>query len=93
METLTGNTVHFRNDLRLGSDASLITGNIIFDTAEAIAGAVAVIFHQDASEPVWPAGVYRQDGSTYTPGSLNLIYLQYLSASRIEMVITSSTAV
>ncbi len=59
------------------------TGNITQDLSKAVRGFVQKIYHNDSSEPTYPAEWTLLAGE-YVADSLNIIYAEYASPTRVE---------
>lgn len=82
-EVVTGVEVSFTNPQRYGSVATPETGNITDDLTGALEGIVQKIYHNNGTEPTYPAG-WVNIGGTYTTSSLNIIYAEWVSGTRVE---------
>jgi len=60
------------------------TGNISQSLTNANEGVVAKIYHNDSSEPSYPANWVLIGGGTYQTNTLNIITAEYVDDSRIE---------
>jgi len=60
------------------------TGNITDDLTGARIGVIQKIYHNDAATPTFPAGWVNIGSGSYTTGSLNLIYAEWTSGTRVE---------
>ena len=67
-----------------GSAASPVTGNITVDGASTkVDGAVAIIYHNDASEPTVSGATVNKKQGIYESGSLNIITLTNIDGTNI----------
>lgn len=60
------------------------TGNITADLTDARLGVVQKIYHEDGSEPTFPAGWVLIGSGTYDTTVLNIIYAEWVGDSRVE---------
>ena len=65
------------------TDAIPSTGNITDSNTNAVFGVLQKIYHEDSSEPTYPAS-WTCIGGEYVEDELNIIYVEYLSNSRKE---------
>lgn len=61
-------------------------GNVTLNATGLVKGMVQILYHNDASEPSWPSEFVRLRGD-YVPSALNVIYMNAISATRIEYVV------
>jgi chorismate-pyruvate lyase len=67
-----------------GDAGTPLTGNITDDQTGAVVGLVQKLYHQDASIPTFPATYVNIGAVGYVVNELNIIYIEYVSATRIE---------
>jgi hypothetical protein len=87
----TGSEIHFDKSRIYASVASPTTGNITNDLTGAKIGIVQKIYHNDSSEPTYPAG-WVLLGGTYTVDELNILYAEWVSGTRVEYWIVNEPA-
>ena len=86
-ESKTANEVTFAAPAFHG-DVTPLTGNITHDLTGANAGVEATIYHNDTTEPTYPAEWVKLGSGAYANSVLNTIIARYINSSRIEYVIT-----
>ena len=80
----TGTSIAFDTDAVYNSVALPGSGSITDDLTTARIGIVQKIYHQDTSLTV-PLGTWVKLGSgTYTPSSLNIIFAEWVTGTRVE---------
>jgi len=67
-----------------GSAGTPLTGNITDDQTGAVVGLVQKLYHQQATIPTFPATYVNIGAVGYVVNQLNIIYIEYVSATRIE---------
>lgn len=67
-----------------GTPASPRTANITESLTGAQAGIVQKIYHNSGTAPTFPAGWVRLGSGTYTTSTLNIIYCEWVSGTRVE---------
>jgi hypothetical protein len=67
-----------------GDAGTPLTGNITDDQTGAVLGLVQKLYHQDATVPTFPATYVNIGAVGYVVNELNIIYIEYVSATRIE---------
>lgn len=82
----TGTAIAFAVPQFYASAGSPATGNITLVTTGLVKGMVQVLYHNNSSEPTYPAQFVRVSGF-YIPNTLNIIYMHAISATRIEYMI------
>lgn len=81
----TGTTITFTAGTIYNSPTSAATGNISADTTNAKIGIVQKIYHNDSVAPTFnPSGWIKLGIGIYTTSTLNVIYAEWVSGSRIE---------
>lgn len=80
----TGTVIHFSASTIFGSSSSPETGNITDSLTNAKLGLVQKIYHNNSSAPSVPAGWVLLGSTTYQTGTLNIIYAEWASGSRVE---------
>jgi hypothetical protein len=80
----TGTSISFDAPAVYNSVASPATGNITEDLTGARIGVLQKIYHNDSSEPSYPAGWVNIGSGTYDNSSLNIIYAEWVSGTRVE---------
>jgi enamine deaminase RidA (YjgF/YER057c/UK114 family) len=85
----TGTTITFTAGTIYNSPTSAATGNISADTTNSKIGIVQKIYHNDSVSPTFnPSGWVKLGIGSYTTSTLNIIYAEWVSGSRIEYWIT-----
>jgi hypothetical protein len=73
----TGQTIYY--------DASTSgSGNITEDLTDAKLGLIQKIYHNDVTEPTYPAGWVLMGDAIYFTSTLNIIYAEWAGGSRVE---------
>ncbi len=67
-----------------GDAGAPLTGNITDDQTGAVIGLVQKLYHQQATVPTFPATYVNIGAVGYVVNQLNIIYIEYVSATRIE---------
>jgi len=67
-----------------GDAGAPLTGNITDDQTGAVVGLVQKLYHQQATIPTFPATYVNIGAVGYVVNQLNIIYIEYVSATRIE---------
>jgi len=80
----TGVNISFVVPQIYDSPASPRTGNITEDLTGANIGIVQKIYHQQVGVPTFPAGWVLVGTGSYVGGSLNIIYAEWVSGTRVE---------
>lgn len=83
------NVFFFVSPTDYGTVASPRTGNITDDLTGAANNITQKMYHNDSVEPSVPAGWVSLGGS-YVVGTLNIIYAEWISGTRVEYWIVSS---
>lgn len=81
--TTTGTSIDWVSEKIYNTAASPGTGNFTSSTTGANLGVVQKIYHNDGTTPTFPASWVLLSG-IYVTGSINIIYAEYSSATRIE---------
>ena len=84
---ITGVSVAFAIPQIYNSVASPATGNITDNLTGAIIGVVQKIYHNNSVAPTFPAGWVKLGSGTYTTSTLNIIYAEWVSGTRVEYLI------
>lgn len=82
----TGTAIAFAVPQFYASAGTPATGNVTLVTTGLVPGMVQVLYHDDSSEPTFPAEFARLSGF-YVTNTLNIIYMHAISATRIEYMI------
>lgn len=82
----TGTAIAFAIPQFYASSGTPATGNVTLVTTGLVKGMLQVLFHDDSSEPTWPAAFVRKTGF-YIPNTLNTIYMHAISATEIHYFI------
>lgn len=80
----TGTAITFTGQTIYNSDTAPATSNITNDLTAAKKGIVQKIYHNNATEPTYPAGWVLVGGGTYATGVLNIIYAEWCGGTRVE---------
>jgi hypothetical protein len=67
-----------------GDAGAPLTGNITDDQTGAVVGLVQKLYHQQSTIPTFPATYVNIGAVGYVVNELNIIYIEYVSATRIE---------
>ena len=84
----TGAVISFSVPQVYNSVASPSSSNITNDLTGARIGVVQKVFHNSGSAPTFPAGWVKLGTGSYVNSSLNIIYCEWVSGSRVEYWIT-----
>lgn len=84
----TGAVISFAVPQVYNSVASPTSSNITNDLTGARIGVVQKIFHNNSSAPTFPAGWVKLGTGSYVNSTLNIIYCEWVSGSRVEYWIT-----
>jgi len=80
----TGSTIQFDTDRIYNSIGSPTTGAMTNDLTGAQIGVIQKIYYNHSTTNPFPAGWVRLGSKTYTPSALNIIYAEWVGASRVE---------
>ncbi len=80
----TTTTVHFSGQTIFHKYTNQATGNISEDLTGAKLGIVQKIYHNDSTEPTYPAGWVLMGDGVYFTSQLNIIYCEWAEGSRVE---------
>lgn len=83
----TGTSIAFAVPQFYGTPGAPESGNITLDTTGLVKGMVQVLYHDNGTEPTYPASFVKLSG-TYSTTVLNIIYMQAISTTRIEYTIS-----
>ena len=81
---ITGVSVAFAIPQIYNSVASPATGNITDNLSGAIIGVVQKIYHNHTVAPTFPAGWVKLGSGVYTTSTLNIIFAEWVSGTRVE---------
>ena len=84
----TGTLITFTAQKVFGSVITPETGDIDNDLTGANPGIVQKIYHSHSTAPTFPAGWVKLGSGTYTAGVLNIIFCEWVGASRAEYWVT-----
>jgi hypothetical protein len=84
----TGTAVSFAVPQTYGTPGSPETGNITLVTTGLVQGMVQTMYHQNGTEPTYPAEFIRLGSGTYSTAVRNIIFMHAVSTTRIEYVVT-----
>lgn len=82
--TTTGEVISFTTPQVYNSVASPTTSNITNDLTGATIGVVQKIYHNHSVAPTFPGGWVRLGTGAYVTSTLNVIYCEWVSGSRVE---------
>jgi len=82
--TATTTTIDFTGQTIYYNSSSPGTGNISENLSGAKLGTIQKIYHNDASEPTYPAGWVLLGDAIYMTSILNIIYMEWAGGSRVE---------
>lgn len=80
----TGDVISFVKSQVYNSPASPETGNITYDLIGAKIGIVQKLYHNSATPPAFPPDTVLVTGN-YVPSTLNIIELDWVSGTRVEI--------
>jgi hypothetical protein len=80
----TGTVVGYTSPTVYGSSASPESGNITESLTGAKQGIVQKMYHDNGTEPTYPAGWVLLGSGTYSTTVLNIIYFEWVGGSRVE---------
>ena len=80
----SGIDISFRTPEVYNTKSSAGTGNITGDYTSAIIGVVQKVYHNDSAAPTVPGTWIKLGTGTYTPGTLNIIYVEWTSSNIAE---------
>jgi hypothetical protein len=81
--TRTGTSIAF-DKVSIYNEATPATGNLTDDLTGARIGIVQKIYHNATVAPVPPAGWVKLGTGSYTPSTLNIIFAEWVSGTRVE---------
>jgi hypothetical protein len=81
--TRTGNSIAF-DKVSIYNETTPATGNLTDDLTTARIGIVQKIYHNDTVAPVPPIGWVKLGTGSYTPSTLNIIFAEWVSGTRVE---------
>ena len=84
----TGSVISFIVPQIYNSVASPSTSNITDSLTSAKIGIVQKIYHNHTVAPTFPAGWVKMGTATYTTSTLNVIFAEWVSSTRVEYWIT-----
>jgi hypothetical protein len=84
----TGSVISFIVPQIYNSVASPSTSNITDSLTSAKIGIVQKIYHNHTVAPTFPAGWVKMGTATYTTSTLNVIFCEWVSSTRVEYWIT-----
>jgi len=88
-EATTGAVINFTNPKVFNTPASPTTSNITDNLTGALTGVIQKIYHNHSVAPTFPAGWVKLNGN-YTTSTLNIIYAEWVSGTRVEYWIVKS---
>lgn len=80
----TGAVISFAAPQVYNSVASPSASNITDDLTGAIIGVIQKIYHNHSVAPTFPAGWVKMGTGAYTTSTLNVIYCEWVSGTRVE---------
>lgn len=84
----TGTLISFVAQTVYNTPLAPATGDITDYLIGAVIGIVQKIYHDDSSTPTFPVGWVKLGGGNYTTGTLNIIYCEWISDTRVEYWVT-----
>ena len=88
VQSVSGVLIDFKDAKIYNLPSNPGTGNIAHDLAGARLGIVQKIYHMSSSEPDLPASWVAVGSGEYTVDTLNIIYAEWVSGTRVEYWIT-----
>ena len=82
--TATTTTINFTGQTIYYNSTSPATGNITGNLTSANLGLIQKIYHNDTSEPTYPAGWVLMGDAIYFTSTLNIIYAEWAGGTRVE---------
>jgi hypothetical protein len=82
--TATTTTINFTGQTIYYDSVTPGTGNISEDLTGAKLGLIQKIYHNDGTEPTYPAGWVLMGDAIYFTSTLNIIYAEWAGGSRVE---------
>jgi len=82
--TDTGANISFTEATIYGNATTALTGAITNNLTDAKLGIVQKIYHNDVSEPTFPAGWVKMGTTPYAGSVLNIIYAEWAEGTRVE---------
>jgi hypothetical protein len=82
--TATTTTINFTGQTIYYDAGTPATGNISEDLTGAKLGLIQKIYHNDSSEPTYPAGWVLMGDAIYFTSTLNIIYAEWAGGTRVE---------
>ena len=82
--TATTTTINFTGQTIYYNSTSPATGNITNNLTSANLGLIQKIYHNDTSEPTYPAGWVLMGDAIYFTSTLNIIYAEWAGGTRVE---------
>lgn len=83
----TGTAISFAIPQIYGTPGAPESGNITLVTTGLVKGMVQILYHDNGTEPTYPAAFVKL-GGTYSTTVLNIIYMHAISTTRIEYTIS-----
>ena len=80
----SGSAIDFSAPKVYGSVVTPETGNLTADLSGAKPGVVQKMYHQNGTEPTYPAEWVQLGSGFYDTTDLNVIYFEYIDATRVE---------
>lgn len=80
----SGTVIQFSASTIFGTPTSPETGNITDNLTNSKLGIVQKIYHNNGSAPTVPAGWVLLGSTTYQISTLNIIYAEWVSGTRVE---------
>ena len=80
----SGIDISFRTPEVYNTRSSAGTGNLTGDYTSAIIGVVQKVYHNDSVAPTVPGTWIKLGTGTYTPSTLNIIYVEWISSNIAE---------
>lgn len=81
--TTSSTTIHFSSSTIYGTNTTPLSTGLSENLTGSLLGIVQKIYHQSSSLSV-PAGWVQLGSNSYASGSLNIVYAEWSSGSRVE---------
>lgn len=88
VQSVIGTVIDFTDAKIFNLPSNPGTGNITHNLADARIGIVQKIYHNSSSAPSLPGSWVAVGSGTYTTSTLNIIYAEWVSGTRVEYWIT-----
>lgn len=88
IDIINSTIISFTEPQIYGNHSTPITGAITFDLTDAKVGMIQEMYHSGSALPTLPANAVITNEVEYSSDKVNLLLFKYISASRIEVVIS-----